>query len=485
MVDTPSDPTAPRLDPDVEAMRELGYRVVDLIVDHRASLPSRPVTRRAARADLDRALGRTLPEHGTEPAAVLALVEQILQTAIGHTDHPRFMGYVPSPGNFVGAMGDALASGFNVFAGHCLVGSGPAAIEATTLTWLADLMGLPPSAGGIFLSGGSMANLSGIHVARTRLLGPDRGHDPALRVYGTEQAHSSVTKALRILGFGPEQYRTIDVDAAHRLDLGALEAAIVADSGLGARPFLVVATAGSTSVGAVDPLPAIRALCDRHGLWLHVDGAYGAAVRLCKSRAHAVEGIELADSLVLDPHKWWFQPYEIGCLLTRDGADLQAAFSTHAAYLAEAASVTRTAGERYLDGEITFYEHGPQLTRGFRALKFWMFLMTQGRDALAQLIEQGVRNGETAEAMLRRTGPFEIVTAASIGILTFRPAEPGRRDPAVIARAVDRLLDDGHALITTTAVDDEPVFRLCPIHPELTAADIEESLERLAGFLAA
>lgn len=466
---------------DREEMRRLGYRVIDMIVDHHLELRDQPVTRRHLRADYDAIFAGDVPREGTDPDVVIDLVEQHVMTGLGFTDHPRFYGYVPSPGNYLGALGDALASGFNVFAGQTLVSSSAAAIEAITLGWLRDLIGFPASTSGIFLSGGSMAGLTSLQTARYAALdGP--GHDPALRVYATGEAHSSLSKGLRILGFTPEQWHQVPTASDLRMDLAALEAAIEADRAAGLRPFVVIGSAGTTSTATIDPLPEIRRICDAHGLWFHIDGAFGAAAVLDPKGREQLAGIELADSLVLDPHKWWFQPYEIGAVLIRDGTRLERAFAVSAGYLREAnALATHTNG---LDGDITFFNLGPQMTRSFRALKLWMFIKTFGIDAIGKAVSHSIGLAEAAEALIRSGSDWEIVTPAQLGVLTFRSRTPALQGEAAVRDAVAAILADGYALITTTEVHGQVVLRLCLIHPDARLDEVERALGLLARFLA-
>jgi glutamate/tyrosine decarboxylase-like PLP-dependent enzyme len=469
---------------DPQEMRALGYQVIDMIVEHHTTVRDKPVARRHDRAAYDQLFATAPPRDGADPQAVLADVAQHVLTGIGHPDHPRFYGYVPSPGNYVSVLGDALAAGFNVFAGNCLVGSSAAAVEAITLGWLRSIVGMPETAGGIFLSGGSMAGLSALHAARTRSLGEGVAHDPALTVYGTSEAHSSLAKGLSILGFGREQLRLVPVDDDLRMDVGALAGMVRADAEAGLRPLAVIATAGTTSTGVIDPLRAIRRVCDDYGLWMHVDGAYGGAAKAGRRMAVPLDGIGEADSLTLDPHKWLFQPYEIGCLLVRDARWLKDAFATEAEYLRETASAA-CAEVNGLGGNINFYDYGPQLTRSFRALKLWMFIRTFGLDRIGEAIDRAIGLAEQADAHIGASDDWEIVTPAQIGILTFQPKAATARAQAVIRRAVSAMLEEGYALITTTEVRGQTVLRLCPIHPEAQLGEIREALDRLAAHVRA
>jgi glutamate/tyrosine decarboxylase-like PLP-dependent enzyme len=327
-----------------------------------------------------------------------------------------------------------------------------------------------------------MAGLSALHAARTRALGAEAAHDQTLTVYATSEAHSSLTKGLRILGFGRDQLRLVPVDDDLRMDVDALDRMVRADAEAGLRPLAAIATAGTTSTGVIDPLRAIRRVCDVHGLWMHVDGAYGGAAKAGRRADDLLDGIGEADSLTLDPHKWLFQPFEIGCLLVRDTRWLKDAFATEAGYLRETASAA--CGEANgLAGNINFYDHGPQLTRSFRALKLWMFIRTFGLDRIGEAIDHGIRLAEQADTHIRASGDWEIVTSAQMAILTFQPKDPAARAQAVIRRAVSAMLEEGYALITTTEVRGQTVLRLCPIHPEAQLSEIRAALDRLAAHV--
>jgi len=460
-------------------MRSLGYRVVDMIVDHVDLIRDKRVSTQRPRADLDAHIG-SFSDDPAPPDDVLSVLERDVLSSITTVDHPRFYAFVPGPGNFVGAMADALASGFNVFAGHWLAASGPAAVELQTVDLLRRACGLPDSGGGLFVSGGSMANLHGLAAARAVRLG---GPDASAVIYLSDQAHSSVAKGLRVLGFAPSQVRSVPVDHALRMDTRALRAAIDDDRGQGRTPFCVVASAGTTNTGAVDPLRELGSICAAEGLWLHVDGAYGAAATLTERGRAALDGLELADSVALDPHKWLFQPFEIGCVLVRDVRHLRMAFSVHpednATYLADVG--------RIAEREMAFYEHGVQLTRGFRALKLWMSLRIYGVAAFRDAIDRGIEMAEAVERELRVDGRWEVVTPAQLSVVTFvprRPDLPITAANAIVERAVERLTREGYAMVTSTQVRGRTVLRFCLIHPDARMDEVRETMERLARFCA-
>ncbi len=518
-----------------EEMRALGYRVVDLLVEHIATLRDKPVTRRAGRPAMEARLREPVPRAGSDPGAVLAQVETAVLATLMHLDHPRFFAFVPGPSNFVGVMADALAAGFNVFAGTWLEAAGPAQIELVTLDWLRQLCGLPEAAGGLFVSGGSVANLTALAVARRVVLG-DR-LDGAV-VYGSDQTHSSVERGLRLLGFAPAQFRKLPSDAAFRLPLAELRRAVAADRAAGRRPFCVVASAGTTNTGAVDPLPALADFCREAGLWLHADGAYGAAAVLCDAGRARLEGLDRVDSLSLDPHKWLFQPYEIGCVLVRDRRLLRETFrivpeylrdlyrgepegnsrrrdsespGTFGRELAPGDSACREPASRRADIEnlpgnsprqggesigssrenlepINFCDYGLQLSRGFRALKLWMSLKVFGLDAFRRAVERGIALAELAEAAVRRLPGWEVVTPAQLAVVTFRYAPPGMPPAGADAlnrRLVEAMVADGFAMVSSTVLRGRTVLRMCAINPRTTDADVEETIRRLDRFAAA
>jgi glutamate/tyrosine decarboxylase-like PLP-dependent enzyme len=466
-----SDPN--RLDLSGEEMRRLGHAVVDTLVAHFEGLAEGPVGRRAPREELERLLREPIPETGQDPVALVEQVRRDIAANTLHVNHPRFFAFVPSPGNFVSAMADALASGFNIFAGTWFAGSAAAQVELVVIEWLREICGLPETAGGLFVSGGTMANLTALAAARHARLG---GRMDGAMVYMSDQTHSSVARSLKVLGFAPEQIRILAADAEFRLPLDALRAAIQADRATGLRPFCIVANAGTTNTGAVDPLPELAALCRAESLWLHVDGAYGAPAILVEKGKAALAGLDEADSLSLDPHKWLFQTFESGCVLLRDRSLLLDAFQVMPEYLRDT--------ERGLE-EVNFGNYGVQLTRSPRALKLWMSLQVFGLGAFRNAIARGIRLAELAEGALRRSGQWSIVTPAQLAVVTFRYDSPGlepAETDALHARIVEDMMVEGFALATSTVLNGRPVLRLCTINPRTSDADIEETVRRITAI---
>jgi glutamate/tyrosine decarboxylase-like PLP-dependent enzyme len=451
-----------------EEMRELGYKIVDLLVEHFTTLPEKSVTRTASRTTMEKVIQAEFPEKGIPIDAVLEQVREKIFSHIMHLDHPRFFAFVPSPSNFVSAMAEALIAGYNSFAGTWLESPGPGQIELNTIEWLRQEIGLPLSAGGLFVSGGSMANLTALAVARKILL-DDKAHTAL--IYFSDQTHSSVERALRILGFSEEQMRKLPCDEGFRLRLSDLEQAVFDDRAHGKHPFCVVANAGTTNTGAIDPLPELADFCEQEGLWLHADGAYGASVILCEQGKKLLKGLERVHSLAIDPHKWLFQPYEMGCVLVRDFRHLRHTFHILPEYLKD---IEQT------EQEVNFCEYGVQLTRSFRALKLWLSLNIFGVEAFREAVEKGFRLAEYAEEVLRNHECFKIVTPAQMAIITFRYHVPGLSETdldSVNEKIVDAMIARQFAMISTTRLKGHTVLRMCTINPRTTPDDISATID--------
>jgi len=456
-----------------EQMKALGYRVIDLLVEHFTSVREKPVSRMASRAEMESLFREPLPLDGIGHDAVMEKIARDVVTNIMHLDHPRFFGFVSGPGNFIGAMGDALASGFNVFCSTWIESSSAAEIEIVSVDWIRQILGLPETARGIFTSGGSVANLIGLMAARHVIL-DDRIADAVC--YFSDQTHSSMVRGLRILGFLPHQIKKIPATESYRIDIDGLKKAVAKDRAEGKAPFAVVANAGTTNTGSVDPLHEIADFCQKEGLWYHVDGAYGASAMLSDKGKALLSGIEQADSVSIDPHKWLFQPLEIGCVLLKDGTLLRKTFHVLKEYMQDA---ERT------EEEVNFCDMGLQLTRGFRALKFWMTVKTFGLTAIQDAVSWGVELAEIAEAKMREKPIWEITSPAQLGIITFRYAPPGKTEQelnTINGEIAKKTIGDQFAMLTTTELKERLVLRLCTINPRTTREDIEKTIERLEKF---
>jgi glutamate/tyrosine decarboxylase-like PLP-dependent enzyme len=456
--------TNDRLELSTEEMRRLGYRMVDLLVDHWSRISAKHVGTKATPAELRRAFSQPPPEQPRPIEEILAQLQADVLPNILNVIHPRFFAFVPIPSNFISVLADALASGFNVFNGSWLGGSGAAGLELAVIEWLCRVCGLPQQAGGLFVSGGSMANLTALVAGRHAKLADRTAGAVA---YFSDQTHSSVERALYVLGLHSDQMRRLRCDERFRLLVDELRQAVTRDRASGLRPFCVIANAGTTSTGATDPLRELAAFCRAENLWLHVDGAYGAATALCERGKKILDGMEQADSLSLDPHKWLFQSVECGCVLARDAALLKATFRTPAAYLVE---VHRDASE------FNPCDHGIQLTRTFRALKVWMSLHYFGLAAFRAAIERGFTLAEFAERKLHAMPNWEVVTPAEMAIVTFRRRGADESYYHALHRA---MLTEGFAFLSSTVLNGRTALRLCTINPRTTEEDTERTLDWL------
>ncbi|MDT0448286.1 pyridoxal-dependent decarboxylase [Streptomyces hesseae] len=479
---TEDEPPPLRLDE--RRMREAGRHAVELVIDRMTTPGSRPPCHVPSPGALRAALDEPLPEHGTHDLP--GLLDHVTERALAEAtrlDHPRCFAFVPSTGNFPAVLADALASAYLSVPGAWLVGAGPTQIELTTLRWLKTFLGLPDGHGGLFVSGGSVANLTCLAVARDHRL--DGRPQPHARLYCSSQAHPSVAQAAHLLGLTREQLAVLPPDDDLRLDADVLAERVGRDRRAGLRPFAVVATLGTTGTGAVDPLGRLADLCQEEGLWLHVDGAHGAAVAGAPRGHHLRDALGRADSLTVDPHKWLFQPYEIGCVLLRRPELLSETFGVarHAldqGYL-RAAHPAAPACE-----EVNLSDYGPQQSRGLRALKLWLSLKTFGAGAFRQAIERGADLAEYAAGLVEAHPELELVTPPGLAILTFRyrPRDaPATWDAdAAQAHISRRVCADGGAVLLTTTVRGATVLRMCTINPTSTRADAAYVLDLVTRY---
>jgi aromatic-L-amino-acid/L-tryptophan decarboxylase len=463
-----TDERADPLELDAETMRELGYRIVDLLVERTTTLEATRAWRGASRAEMESRLREPPPEQPTDFEELLRRLAADVLPFAGHHDHPRFFAYVPSCPTWPGILGDFLASGVNTFQGTWLQSAGTSTVELVVIDWFRQWIGYPGQASGILLSGGSQANLTALACARETQPG---GRSENAVVYLSSQGHSSVTRALRVLGFASEQMRALPVDERYRLRPDALAAAIENDVRAGRQPFLVVANAGATSTGAVDPLDELAAVCAESSVWLHVDAAYGGFAVLTERGRALLAGIEQADSITLDPHKWLYQPYEAGCLLVREGPLLSGAFHIMPDYLQD----TAVGGV-----EVNFADRGIQLTRSARALKLWLSLQYFGVDAFRSAIDRSLDLALHAERRIDASPELELLSPATLGIVCFRRHPAGTDEEGTLERLNSdldrRLAESGEGMISSTRVDGRYALRLCILNHRSRAEDVERVL---------
>ncbi|WP_440881240.1 pyridoxal phosphate-dependent decarboxylase family protein [Tenacibaculum sp. C7A-26P2] len=453
-----------------EEMQSYGYKIVDLIVDHWDTFDKKKPVIRATRKEMDDVFLQEAPEKGMDAEKVLEFVmENVIANSVV-TTHPKAYSFVPGPSNFISTMADSLATGFNIFSGGWIVSPAAAEIEIVTTNWLLKMFNFPVNEGrGVFTSGGSMANLTALVTARRIKCGDD--FSKAI-IYLSDQAHSSNIKAIRVLGFRKEQIRVLPTDIEFRISINKLKNAIAKDKLEGLQPFCFIATAGSTNTGTVDPLNDIADICEEEGIWMHVDGAYGGAAILAENGKEILKGIERADSLTVDPHKWFFQPYEIGCLLVKDASWLSNTFSESPEYL------------RDIEGnesEINFYDYGIQLTRRFRALKFYMSIKTYGLDVFKKAVDYGIKLAENVEKLLRKSRNWEIISPATLAVINFRYNPIGlnltEQEVDLLNQKIsEKIMTSGEALFVTTVLNKQVVLRMCLINPKTTFEDVESTL---------
>jgi aromatic-L-amino-acid/L-tryptophan decarboxylase len=443
-------------------MRALGYSTVDALVDW-LSDDAQPPVRSATPPEMQARLGRLEACGAPFDDALRILFEDVLPFA-SRSAHPRFFAYVPFAGTWPGALGDFIASACNVYAGSWQESAGPTQLELRILDWFKEWVGYPEGAGGSLVNGGSAANLTALACAREALVGSMRDD---LVIYASDQAHYSVGRAARTLGFRPDQLRVLPVRADLRLDPAILAAAIAADEAAGRLPLLVVANGGATSTGAVDPLDELAAVCRERGVWLHVDAAYGGFAVLTDRGRAALKGIALADSVTLDPHKWLYQPYECGCLLVRDARALRRAFEMHSDYLRDA---------EVEGGEVNFSDLGIQLTRSTRAFKLWLSLRTFGVDAFRAAIDQTLDLADLARRRIEASTSLELAAPPSLGIVCFFRHGADDKQTDGLAAALEQ---SGLGFISTTRVHGRTALRLCILNHTTRAEDVESVLDFL------
>jgi len=469
-------PPPPALDP--EHFRRLAHETVDLVADYLAGVPERPVFRSMTPAERAALMQEPLGAAGLDPEALLHRVRSaVLPHAMGN-GHPRFFGWVNSPPAPIGVLADFLAAAMNP---SCAGGDHAAIyVERAAVRWLMELIGFPTAGSmGLLASGASAATLIALAAARHRAASDDgwnvrrdglQGARAPLVLYLTDEGHSCLQKAAELLGLGSEAIHRVSTDAEHRMDVSSLRAAVAADRAGGKRPFAVAASAGTVGTGAIDPLDELADLCAAERLWLHVDGAYGALAAAVPTHRARYAGLERADSVTLDPHKWLSVPVECGAVLVRDGGLLRSAFSLVPDYL-------RTEMDRGFGGLPWYSEFGIQQTRGFRALKLWMTLQHLGRAGVGDLIARHLALARYLAARVDAAPDLERLAPVELSIVCFRyaPAEQ-RGDEAALdllnKRVTQAVQEAGDVFLTQTTLSGRFALRACVLHYATTEADI-------------
>jgi aromatic-L-amino-acid/L-tryptophan decarboxylase len=461
-----------------EEFRALGHQLVDRIAGFLDSLPERRVTPGESPLDVRQALGagRPLPQRGTDPAVVLNQAADLLFEHSLFNGHPRFWGYITSSPAPIGALGELLAAAVNPNVGAWLLSPMASEIEAQTIRWLAEMLNYPTDCGGLFVSGGNMANLVCFLAARqakagwnVRTMGMNHGR---LRVYCSNETHTWIQKAADVSGLGTDAIRWVPTDRELQMNVEALKKQISSDLQEGDKPFLVVGTAGSVSTGAIDPLPELAAICREFNLWFHVDGAYGGVAAVLPDAPDALAGLREADSVAVDPHKWLYAPIEAGCSLVRNPEHLREAFAYHPPYY------------HFGTEAINFFDLGPQNSRGFRALKVWLALQQVGRDGYVQMLSDDIRlSRELFERILKNPALQALTQSLSITTFRYVPTdldlageEVGRYLDELNRELLTRLQNSGEAYLSNAVIDGKFALRACIVNFRTSLADVEALL---------
>ena len=477
----------PALGMDAETFRRLGYRLVDQVAEHLEAIPHGPVMRDESSAAVREALDLDgpLPESGMDAASLLERTTELLFDHSLFNAHPRFFGYITGAPSPLGMLGDFLASALNPNVGARILSPAATEIERQTVRWIAEFIGYPAQTGGLLVSGGNMANIVGFLAARAAKAGWNIREDGVahtghrLRVYASTETHTWIQKAADMTGLGTSAIRWIPTDATLRMDVAALRRQIETDTAAGDIPFIVVGTAGSVSTGVVDPLADIAAVCQAFDVWFHVDGAYGGVAAALTSASSELSpevmddlrGLELADSVAVDPHKWLYAPLEAGCALVRDRHALTAAFAYHPPYY-------------HFDEDATNYvDYGPQNSRGFRALKIWLALRHVGAAAYRTMIAEDIQLSRVMAKAVASHPDLELATQA-LSIATFRYVphdlrprigEPDieRHLDALNRELLDRLQRGGETFVSNAVIGGRYLLRACIVNFHTDRADVE------------
>jgi len=452
------------LDPlDWSDLRALGHRMLDDAFDDLAGIADGPVWRPMP-GDVRDAWHDALPRAGESAGDVYDAYRRLIAPHGVGNRHPRFLGWVHGGGTAVGMLAEMLAAGLNANCGgrdHA-----PIACERQVVRWAAEMLGLPLTSSGLVLTGTSMANLVAVLVARTAALGPgvrlSGAGDARLAAYASTGVHMCVGRALDMAGLGSDALRLVPVDAAGRMDLAALGACVAADRAEGWRPFLVVGTAGSVDTGVVDDLTGIADICAAQRLWFHVDAAFGAVAMLSPALRPRFAGMERADSVAFDFHKWVQVPYDAGCIVVRDAAAHRAAFARTAAYLQR--------DQRGLAaGEPWPVDLGPELSRGFRALKVWMTLKTYGADRIGQVAEHCCALAQQLAVAINAEPLLQLLAPVPLNVVCFRYA-PG--DDAFQAAVAADLQEAGDLVLSTTVIEGRTSLRAAFVNHRTGTGDV-------------
>ena len=481
---TPPDPV-PDLDWDPDRARRFGDRAVELWAELLKRLPSLPVAGPWNTEQVAAGVRRPVPEEGLSDDELFDYLRSLAFDWSMYPGHPRFMAYITGSGTVPGAPADLLAAGLNMNLGGWRLSPSGTEVELALIRWFADQFGFPASAGGLLVSGGAMANFVALKAARDVGASWDIRHrgvaaGPPLVLYASEEVHVTTDRAADMLGLGHDAVRKVPIGEDFRMRTDELRQAIRADRSAGSLPIALVGTAGTVATGAIDPLDELADICQDEGLWFHVDAAYGGPAVLADDLRPLFAGIERADSIAFDPHKWMYTPHSGGCVLVRDSAHLSASFAAPAAYIHEDK-------ERSGHG-VDLGMMGPQFSRGFQALKVWVSLLAHGRQAYARRISHDAALARYMGARVEERPELELAVPVGLSICCFRyvppglPEGPGREDYLNLLneRLMTDIQLDGRAFCSNAVVSGRFVLRACIVNFRTEAQDVDALLDLAA-----
>ena len=456
-----------------EAMLDLANKAAELLVARSGNLPEEGAWDGEFRRELDDRLMKAPPEKGRPAVEVVEQAAKEILPLATRLDHPRCFGFIPSSPTWPGVLADFLAAGFNSNACTWLVASGPSQLELVVIDWLRRWIGYPDGAGGLLTSGGSAASLDAFVAARE-----EAGHPERATVYMSDQSHSAHIRAARIMGVRQECIRMIPSDEHFRVDMAALARSVAEDRAEGFNPIAVCANAGTSSTGAIDPLEAMADYCEAEGIWLHVDAAYGGFAAVTDRGRKLLRGIERADSIGLDAHKWFFQPYEAGSLLVKNAGTLERAFAVHPDVLQDTV---------WGANHPNIADRGLQLSRTLRALKIWMSVQTFGMAAFRRAVSRGMELARRAGQYVEESPNLELLTPVSLGVVCFRvnPCDERRTEEAleeINRKVLARVFWEDRAFFSSTLLHGTFSLRMCIINHNTTWDDVRETLETSERF---
>lgn len=447
---------------DMSEFREAGHRIIDQMADLLQDVEDRPLFANVEPRALNEMFDEPLPQEPTPLASILGELDRKLLPYCTHVNHPGYFGLITPTPLPAGILGDLLASALNQNVGAYSIGPSAVALERRTVRWLTDLIGYDAGAGGNLTSGGMTANFIGLKLARDWASGDEAQHkglQGRWAAYTSEERHVSVDKAADAVGIGRENLRVIPTDDGFRIRIEALESAIAADRKQGIRPACLIAMGGSTNTGAVDPLRVLRGIADREKAWLHVDAAYGGGMLLSLKHHGVLDGLSLADSVTIDPHKWFFAPLDAGAILVKDATRLTRSFGMQPSYLTDPMD---KANERY-----NYYVHGFEQSRRFRGLKVWMGLKRYGAREIGRWIDANVDQARRLHDLAAKHPDFEpaVRPPMSAVCIRYRPAGlDASRLPALHAAVARRVEEGGRFWMSTTELKGRTWFRICPVN---------------------